>query len=447
MKRDLTLGSVPKQLIRFAIPLFLANLFQSFYNIVDMVVVGRFIGSEGLAAVSSAVMISFIITSLCMGITMGGSVLVAHYAGAHETRKIQNTIGNLLFLSIVTAVVITLIGLALSESVLSFMRLPKAAFSYAVGYVRIICLGTIFTFGYNSVCSILRGLGDSRSPLIFVAVATIANIVLDVLFVGPLGWGVKGAALATIISQGISVLIALHHLKRHDVFSHFSVNDFILNRSLCGMILKIGFPAALQMVVVNLSYLLVTRMLNGYGVVIAAAAGIGLKINTFTAMPCWAVGQAVTTMAGQNMGAGRMERVKETTKTGLLISIIISCVLVVSVQLFASAIVSSFDTNKEVIREGVRYLRICCSVNFIAYASMYIFDSLATGVGDSLFAMINALLHSVVMRLSLSYLLGHVFGLGFIGIYWGEMLSPLLSFFVGTAYFLSGVWKRRKLDE
>jgi putative MATE family efflux protein len=227
MKRDLTVGSVPKQLIRFAIPLFLANLFQSLYNIVDMVVVGRFVGSEGLAAVSSALMISFIITSLCMGITMGGSVLVAHYIGAHEARKVRITIGNLFSISAVSAVAITIIGLAVCEPALSFMRLPQAAYQHAVDYVRITCLGTVFIFAYNSICSILRGLGDSRNPLIFVAIATVANIVLDILFVGPLGWGVKGAASATIISQGISVLIALRHLKRHDVFFHFSVKDFI----------------------------------------------------------------------------------------------------------------------------------------------------------------------------------------------------------------------------
>ena len=199
------------------------------------------------------------------------------------------------------------------------------------------------------------------------------------------------------------------------------------------------------MTVLNLSYLLVTGMLNGYGVAVAAAAGVGLKVNSFAAMPCWAVGQAVTTMAGQNLGAGDTGRAEETAKSGLRLALLVTAASILAVQLFTAQIIGLFNTDPEVVREGVFYLRVCCSFNSLVYAVMYTFDSFATGAGDSLFAMLNAMLHSVVMRLSLSWLLSVPLGLGFAGLCWGECLSPLLPFVFGILYFRSGRWRRKRL--
>ena len=445
MERDLTVGSVPKQLLSFAAPLFLANLLQSLYSIVDMAVVGRFVGSAGLAAVSSAAMLSFIIQSVCTGVTTGGAVLIAQYKGARDTRGQRETTGALFSGSALAALLVTAAGLLAYRPVFSLMNLPAEALPHALRYMRVICLGTVFVFGYNAVCSVLRGLGDSKSPLFFVAVATAVNILLDLLLVGPLGLGTEGAAIATAASQGVSFLTAVFVLRRRGLPLDFSPSYFRTAPKTCRAILRIGLPTAVQMTVLNLSYLLVTGMLNGYGVAVAAAAGVGLKVNSFAAMPCWAVGQAVTTMAGQNLGAGDTGRAEETAKSGLRLALLVTAASILAVQLFTARIIGLFNTDPEVVREGVFYLRVCCSFNSLVYAVMYTFDSFATGAGDSLFAMLNAMLHSVVMRLSLSWLLSVPLGLGFAGLCWGECLSPLLPFVFGILYFRSGRWRRKRL--
>lgn len=442
---DLTNGSVPKQLLKFAFPIFIANLLQSCYSMVDMVVVGQFVGKAGLAAVSNAAMIGFIIQSVCTGVTMGGTVLIAQYKGAHDAQGQRQAIGTLFSVSTIAAALVTLISLLSYRAVFQWMRVPAGAMQLAEDYMQVICWGTLFVFGYNAVCSIMRGLGDSQSPLLFVAIATGINIALDLLLVGPLRMGTRGAALATIVSQGASFVISLFYLKKRAILSDFTAQDLWIRGPICRMLLKIGLPSAVQTAVLNLSYLLVTGMLNEYGVAVAAASGIGLKVNTFAAMPCWAVGQAVTTMAGQNMGACQTSRAAKTAKTGLWISLGASFITMLLVQAFVGPIIELFNSDPEVVQEGIQYLRICCSLNSLLYAAMYTFDSFATGVGDSLFAMCNALLHSVVMRLLLSWLLGSVLGYGFIGIYWGEMLSPILSFFAGLSYFAGGRWQRHNL--
>ena len=437
-EQDLTVGSVPKKLIRFALPLFGANLLQSFYSIVDLLVVGRIVGEVGLAAISNASMISFIINAICIGVTMGGTVIVAQYKGADNEQGQKETVGTLFSLSFIASVIVTIAGLCLYPSLFSVLHVPAEAMKDACDYMQIICMGTIFVFGYNAVCSLMKGFGDSKSPLCFVAVATVVNIVLDLLLVAPLGMGTKGAAYATIFSQGVSLLISILHLKRKNFVFDFKLKSFAIQKEKLIVILKVGLPTAIQMVVVNVSYLLVTGMLNTFGVSVAAASGIGLKINTFAGMPCWAIGQAVTAMVGQNMGAQNMERVKNTAKSGLLINVCITSMAVVFVQIFSENIIMLFDPEStDIIEEGVLYLRICCSINSLVYAVMYTFDSFAIGVGSANVAMCNALLDAAVVRLPICWLLAFTLQMGFTGIYIGQAVSPVLPAIVGVIYFTS----------
>lgn len=445
MELDLTTGSVPGRLARFALPIFFANLLQSLYNLVDMAVVGRFLGGDGLAAVSSATMLCYVLTSICSGVTTGGSVLVAQFQGAGDAISRRRATGNLFTLSAATAALLTPAGLLVYGPVLRFMSVPGKALGMSMEYMAVICAGTVFVLGYNAVCAVLRGMGDSKSPLIFVALATGVNIALDILFVGPLDMGAAGAALATVAAQGISFLTALFHLRRKGLLAGLSRRDFIPDGRLCAAILRIGLPTAVQLSVVNLSYLLVTGMFNVYGTAVAAAAGVGLKLNTIAAMPCWAVGQAVTTMAGQCMGAGDPDRAGRTAKSGLALALAAAGLTAVLVFLFAPGLISLFDPDPEVVAAGSTYLRICCSVNFLAYATMYIFDSFATGVGCAGLAMGNALLHSVVVRLSLSRLFAVTLGHGFLGLCWAEMLAPFPCAVIGIVFFCAGRWKKRRI--
>lgn len=441
---NLTAGNVTRQMLRFAWPLFLANLLQSFYSIVDMIAVGQFVGSEGLAAVSNASIIVFVITSLCTGITMGGTVLVAQYAGARNGRDRGGAVGTLFTLSAVFSVLVSVVSLLVYRPIFEWMRVPQEAMRYAEEYMEVISRGTIFVFGYNAVCAVLRGLGDSKRPLYFVLAATLANVGLDILLIGVLRMGTRGAALATVASQGLSFLIAALYLKRHSALAPIGKKD-LFRADKAKLIMKIGLPSAGQMAVLNLSYLIATGMLNTFGVAVAAASGVGLKVNTFAVMPIWAVGQAVTTMTGQCMGAGDTQRAARVGKTGAWLCVFASLVMTALFQLFAPQVIGLFNTNPEVVREGVLYLRICCSLNCAAYAVMYAYNAFATGLGDSQFAFFNSLLDCVLIRVFGSLLLGFVLGYGFAGIYVAEMLAPAPPAIVAAVYFCRGKWKEKRL--
>ena len=445
-EQDLTTGSVPKKLILFALPLLFANLLQSVYSIADMVVVGNILGETGLAAISNASMVSFIINSVCIGITMGGTVLTAQYKGANDEQGQIETAGTLFGISLIASFIITVIGLFVYAPLFQVLNVPAASMQDACEYTKIVCCGTVFVFGYNAVCSVMKGLGDSKSPLYFVATAAVVNIVLDFILVGPFGMGTAGAAYATVFSQGISLFVSIVYLKKKTAVFDFELNRFVVRWGTLRAILKVGLPAAVQMAVVNVSYLLITGMLNNFGVSVAAASGVGLKVNTFAGMPCWAVGQAVTAMAGQNMGADDMERVRKTTKTGLYLNVCITLMAVIFVQLSAEQIIMLFEPeSSEVIKDGVLYLRICCGINSLIYAVMYTFDSFAIGIGSAGTAMINALLDAAVVRLPVCWLLAFAADIGFSGIYIGQAVSPILPAAVGLLYFKSNVWAKKKL--
>ena len=446
-EQNLLSGSVPKKLAAFAFPLLLANILQSFYNVVDMLVVGQIVGDTGLAAINNASKLCYIINSICIGMTMGGAVLIAQYKGANDKKGQTETFQALTILSFVSALLVTVIGLIFYQPLFRVLNVPADAYQDACDYMKIICWGTVFVFGYNAVCSVLKGLGDSKSPLYFVGIATIINIVLDILLVGPFGMGTAGAAYATVTAQGISFVISIFYLRKHKVFFSADVHkEFTLQMDKLVSILKVGLPTAIQMVVVNTAYLLVTGMLNQFGTSVSASSGVGLQINTFAGMPCWAIGQAVTAMVGQCMGAGEIKRARKVVKIGLLLNISVTLVVVIGVQVFAEQLILLFgSTSAEVINDGVYYLRVCCGVNSLIYAAMYTLDSFAIGVGAANIAMLNALLDAVIVRLPVSWLLAFTLNMGFPGIYYGQALSPILPAIVGFLYFQNKGWERKTL--
>ena len=446
-EQNLLNGSVPKKLAAFAFPLLLANILQSLYNVVDMLVVGQFVGDTGLAAINNASKLCYIINSICIGMTMGGAVLIAQYKGANDKKGQAETFQTLAVLSLVSALLVTVIGLVFYQPLFQVLNVPADAYQDACDYMKIICWGTVFVFGYNAVCSVLKGLGDSKSPLYFVGIATIINIVLDILLVGPLGIGTVGAAYATITAQGISFLISIFYLRKHKVFFSADVHKrFTLQMDKLVSILKVGLPTAIQMVVVNTAYLLVTGMLNQFGTSVSAASGVGLQINTFAGMPCWAIGQAVTAMVGQCIGAGEIKRARKVVKIGLLLNVSVTLVVVIGVQVFAEQLILLFgSTSAEVINDGVYYLRICCGVNSLIYAVMYTLDSFAIGVGAANIAMLYELLDEVIVSLPVSWLLAFTLRMGFPGIYYGQALSPILPAIVGFLYFQNKGWERKTL--
>lgn len=446
-EHSLLTGSVWKKLTVFAFPLLLANILQSFYNVADMLVIGQIVGDTGLAAIGNASKLCYIINSICIGMTMGGAVLIAQYKGADDKRGQAESLQMLALLSLVFSFLVTIVSLAAYQPLFKLLNVPADAYQDTCGYMKVICWGTVFVFGYNAVCSVLKGLGDSKSPLFFVGTAAIINIVLDIILVGPLGMGTAGAAYATITAQGISFVISLFYLKRLKIFFYMEKHrKFTLHWDKLAAIVKVGLPTAIQMAVVNTAYLLVAGMLNQFGTAVSAASNVGLQINTFAGMPCWAIGQAVTAMAGQSMGAGQIDRARKVVKISLVMNVSVTLVVVIGVQLFAEPLILLFGRiSPEAVNDGVYYLRVCCGINSLIYAVMYTLDSFAIGVGAANIAMMNALLDAVIVRLPVSCLLAFGLNMGFPGIYYGQALSPVLPAIASLLYFINGKWERKTL--
>ncbi len=443
LQKDLSRGPILRQLIAFSLPLMAANILQLLYGTVDMFVVSRIVGSTGLAAVSNGNRFGYLISSLCIGFSVGGTVIAARYFATGDTRAQKETVGTLFCLSILLAGLVTVLSLTIYRPLLGLMDVPAAAMPDAVAYTRIICAGTIFVFGYNTVCAVLRGFGNSRSPLYFVVIATVINVVLDIILVGPLGMGTKGAAVATVIAQGVSFGAAVFHLRKHSFVFDFHPRSFVIKPDKLAMILRIGLPSSAQLVVVNLSFLIITGMLNPYGVAVAAASGIGLKINTLAGMPCWAIGQAMTAMVAQSYGAGDLTRVRQIALTGLKANLAVTIAIVAVVQVFARPLTMLFDPgNAEVAAIGVHYLRVCCSCNCVLYVTMYCFDSFALGVGRPNVALFNSLVDALAAKLALAWFAATVLEMGYTGVYLGQALSALIPAVVGVVFFYRENWKK-----
>ncbi|HHY91437.1 MAG TPA: MATE family efflux transporter, partial [Clostridiales bacterium] len=284
-KNDLTTGNILKHLISFSIPLLLGNLLQALYNTVDSIWVGRFIGPKALGAVSVSFPVIFILVSLVMGITMATTVLVAQYAGAKDQRMIIKTISNSMLLLTIAAIVITVIGLLFGKKILIWMNTPRDILAYATDYLNIFFIGLIFMFGYNVLSSVLRGLGDSRTPLRFLFISTIINLVLDPLFILGFGWippmGIRGAALATILAQSISFFLALRYLDKNSHFIKFRIADWKLSKELTVKMIKIGLPSGLQQIVVSFGMIVMTGIINSFGAETVAAFGAASRLDQF----------------------------------------------------------------------------------------------------------------------------------------------------------------------
>ena len=438
---NLTGGAVFPLLIRFAIPLFFSNLLQACYNVADMVIVGRFVGSAGVAAVSNASTLCFIVTSIGIGLAAGGTVLAAKFRGAGNMQAEHNVVGTLFTIMALAALPVSFCSYTLSRQLFSRLAVPPEALDQACEYMKIQSFGTIFVFGYNAVGALLRGFGDSRRPLFFISIATVINIVLDLLFVGIMKMGTAGAAQATVTAQGSALLIALFFLKKQGFFAGYRPQNFLPDPIQTVGILKVGIPSMLQLVVINIAFLLVGGMFNQYGVTAAAAAGIGLKISTLAGMPCWAVGQAVTAMTAQNLGAGKIARTAAAIRKGILLSLVTTGSTILIIQFFAESIIGYFDSDPEVIRSGVLYLRIFSSWSGLAYAVMYTCNAFATGTGAPSLAMFNAILEALLLRLPLCWFFGTHLEMGFTGICWGMALSTLPPAVIGAAYCREGKWR------
>ncbi len=446
-RQDLTKGSVGKQLIQFSIPFLLSNLLQAFYSVADMIIVGRLCGTHGITGVNIGSQINILVTGAAFGLAVGGTVLIAQYGGAHKYDEQRKTIGTLFTVYMILSVVVTAIMLALDNTLLDLLNTPKVAYTETQNYYNICMAGMVFMFAYNVISAILRGMGDSKRPLYFVLIATIVNIIGDIILVGPFKMGAAGAAYATVAAQALSVILSLIYLVRNQFFAGYSKNDFKIDGAKLKMLLKLGLPSSVQQVVVSFSFLTLTALVNSLpnADIASACQGIGGKVNSFAVLPSLAMSSAVSSMAGQNIGAGETERAKKTMLTGMGIAFAISAIVFVIVQLFPEFIISLFDSNKDVISVGKEYLRFI-ALDYLFVPFVFCMNGLAIGAGYTNFALFNACFSSIIIRVPFAYLVVSFTSLGFNGIGLATGLASLASIVVGAIYVAIGKWKIPKIN-
>ena len=439
-RKDLTEGNVNKQLIQFAMPFLVAQILQALYSIADMLIVGRFMGDYGISAVNVSSIMTNLITFVVSGFSLSGTVLVAQYVGAKREEDAKKTIGTIFTLFIVLSIIITVLGLALSDFLLDILNTPAESRIEAANYLIICFSGTIFISGYNAVSAVLRGLGDSKRPLMFVALAAITNVVLDIIFVGPLGLGAGGAALATVISQGLSFVLAVITLYRQNFLFDFKLKSFRIDRQKLPLVFKIGLPSAVQSTIVNFSYIFVVSNINAYGLAASTAAGICSKIDSFAVLPTAAISQAVASMAGQNLGAKKYDRARGTMFAGLRMSIVFGVIVFLAVRIFARPLISMFGCGPEAMEIGIMYIQRVSFI-YLFNSVTFVLNGLATGSGYSIFSMFNSIMTMVISRVALIMVLTRVFDMGLQGIFTAMGLCPVVGIVLGTCFYLSGKWK------
>lgn len=445
---DLTSGSVLKHLIAFSVPLLLGNILQALYNTVDSIWVGRFIGPQALGAVSVSFPLIMILISLVIGLTVGTTVLVSQYAGANNREMIEKTINNSFLILGSGAIIVTIIGLIFSEKILIMMNTPADILGYATDYLEVFFLGLVFMFGYNILSSILRGLGDSKTPLKFLFIATVTNLILDPLFIlgiGPIPkMGIQGAALATAISQALSFFLALRHLNKTNHLISFRISALKYDKELTAKLVKIGLPSGVEQIAVSMGMVVIASLINKFGWETTAAFGAASRIDQFAFFPAMSLGLAVSTLAGQNIGAGKYERLKEIYKWGSIATITVTGITTVLVLISPTFILKMFTTDAQVLKIGSQYLRIL-GLSYIPFAMSFVVNGMLRGAGVTLPSMFFSIASLWIIRVPLGNYLSSIDSLGSNGIWIAMAVSSVLSLVMSQVYYSSGVWKKKTL--
>ena len=434
-----------KQLIRFALPFVLANLLQTFYNLADMIIVGQVVGSAGLSAIANGGDLQNLFVFLGMGFASAGQILISQYVGGRDAAGIRKTIGTLFTSVFLLALVVTVVGLSLTDPLLTILHVPTGACDQARDYCLVCFTGMVFIYGYNAVGSILRGMGDSKHPLYFIAISTSLNVVLDLLLVAGLGMGAKGAALATVIGQAVSFLISIVFLYRNRTAFGFDFRaaSFHPEGSVLKNILKLGIPLAIHTAAVHFSMLYVTSHINTYGVAVSAITGVGNKIGSVVTVVTNALGVAGSAMIGQSFGAGKLDRISKILRINLIIGLAFSLLLSLTLLLWPTQIFRVWSTDEAVLALVPTYLPVVI-LNLIGFALRSPCLSLLNGLGHVNMSFMVGMLDGVVFRIGLSLLLSVVMGWGITGFWYGAVLSGFTACFIVGPYYFSGWWKKRK---
>lgn len=440
---DLTQGSVPKVLLRFAMPFLIANVLQALYGGADLFVVGQYDDAASVAGVAIGSQVMQTITGIILGLTTGTTILIAMGTGAKDDRKVAATIGTSVYFFTVTGIILTLVMVLFHRPIAALMHTPEEAMADTLHYILICSAGIPFIMGYNVVCGILRGLGDSKSPLYFVGLACIINIGADFLLVGGFGMRAAGAAIATVLSQGISFLTALWFLHRRGFHFEFTRRDIRFHKDLSRRIVTLGAPIALQDALINVSFLIITVIVNQMGVIASASLGVVEKIIIFAMLPPTAMAAAVATMTAQNYGAGLIQRMSRCLYSGIGISLVFGVSVCVYSQFLPETLTGIFTNDPAVIEMAAGYL---CgySIDCVMVSFVFCTNSYFSGQGNSWFPMIHSMIATFLFRIPLSYLCGQLDPTDLVLMGYAPPLSTLVSLLICFWYLKRN---KRKLRE
>lgn len=434
----MTSGSIWKRMIFFALPLLLGNLFQQLYNTVDSLIVGNFLGSSALAAVSSSGSLIFMLIGFLSGISSGAGVVVARFFGAEDTPNVHRAVHTTVAFGLVAGVVMTIVGVLLSPQILRWMGTPESVMPESIEYLQMYFWGSLGFVMYNIFVGILQAIGDSRHPLYYLMISSVINLVLDVLFIEVFHTGVGGAALATVISQVFSAILCLFQLLKTNESYKLQIGEIKFDRKILMEIIRIGLPSGVQNSIIAFANVVVQSYINAFGEMAMAGYGAYSKIEGFAFLPINSFTMAMTTFVGQNMGARQVERTRKGARFGILVTIVLAELIGVVVFLFAPQLIAAFDSTPEVIRFGMEKARTAALFYFLLAYSHSV-ASILRGVGKAVVPMIVMMLCWCVIRvafLAISVPLTH----SVLMVYIVYPLTWALSFLVFFFYYKKANW-------
>ena len=444
--RDFSKGSIPRHLLAFSIPMLLGNLIQIGYSLINIIWVGHLVGENAVGAVGISFPILFILIGFAMGITLATTILVSQYYGARDYEMVKKVVNNSFSWPLIVGVVLTFACILSRNFLLGLIKTPPENFAMASSYLRIMLLSFILTYMGFLISSILRGIGDTVTPLIFMAMGVGLNAILDPFLIGGFGpfprLGLNGAAYATLISQIAALILGFTYLNWKNHLVAFHPRRLIFDRRLTFLVFKIGIPSIIQQSLVSIGFMFVTTFVNSFGSAATNAFGAVGRVDMIAIMPAVSMSMAVAALTGQNLGAGKPERVKEIFKSGVVMTSSITLFISLMVVFFSKLILTLFGLGEDakVMEIGMTYLRIVGS-SYLFFAVMFISNGVINGAGHTMITMAFSLLSLWLVRVPVSWWLSKT-SLGITGVWIAIALSFLTTMIVSLTYYFSGRWKK-----
>lgn len=440
--KDLTIGNESKVILKFSIPILIGNLFQQLYNVIDSIIVGNFLGKNDLAAVGFSFNIILLLLAVSMGITMGTSIIISQYYGAKDMVSIKKAIDTSYVFSLILSIIVTILGIYFAQPILIFFKVPSQVLPLAKIFLNTILIGTVCSFGYNNITNVLRGLGDSKTPVFFLIISAILNIILDIVFVIVLNLGIQGAALGTVISQSFAFLGTYTYMNKIYPQFSFNIKHIEFDKKILKLSLKIGIPSVMQQLFISIGFLIVQVLINSFGADCMAAYTVASKIDSFAEIPTLNLGKALSNFVAQNIGANLHNRVYKgysaSLKMGTVISLIITSIIIVMPKYF----ICLFTNDEAVINIGTNYLRII-GMFYAIFSAMQITNGVLIGAGCSFIPMLSTIGSLCLIQVPVAIFLSYKIGIN--GIWIATPIGWTGGLAIRLGYYFFGNWRNKSI--